>query len=95
MLSSWLRIERLVQFIAFMARWRFFFFSLLNAESNVQQKKACFRKHFEVFFSIADSYDCVKNCIQVSQILSLIRKFCSSSIHAIAYFIDFSRLYFP
>ena len=31
-----------------------------------QQKKAYFHKHFEVFFSIADSYDCVKNFTQVS-----------------------------
>ena len=29
-------------------------------------KKAYFRKHFEVFFFIADSYDSVKNGIQVS-----------------------------
>ena len=29
-------------------------------------KKGYFRKHVEVFFSIANSYDCIKNCNQVT-----------------------------
>ena len=53
---------RLDQFIAFMARY-VFFLSFLHAESN---KKAYFRYLFEVLLFIAESYDCVKNCIQVS-----------------------------
>ena len=70
---------RLDQLIAFMARHAVFL-SLLH-ESNTlladslrsfldkyesNKKKAYFHKHFEVFFSIADSYDCVKNFTQVS-----------------------------
>lgn len=63
-----------------------FFLSFLHA---VTQKWHIFNTML-VFFLIADSYDCVENCIQVSLcrnalILSLIiiRKFCSSSIHSI------------
>ena len=40
-----------------------FFLSFLHAEST---NKAYFHKHFEIFFFIADSYNCVKSCIQVS-----------------------------
>ena len=62
----------------------FCLFSMLKAP-----KKAHFRKHFEVFFFIADSYKLRKKlyssfCSNAS-ILSLIRKFCSSSIHSLFY----------
>ena len=58
----WLCTARLDQFIASWPATHFFsLFSMLKAP-----KKAYFHKHFEVFFFIADSYNCVKSCIQVS-----------------------------
>lgn len=61
LLLSWFRIVPLDQFLACIARYAFFtLFSMLKVN------KMAHIKHFIILFSIVDSYDCVKHCIQVS-----------------------------